>query len=146
MERKTLIWIIAICLVIVVIAAVCVISALRNGPHKAFPTLKAEDVAAVEVTFGAYPPYPMTGEDQASLVTPLQQIEVTRETDEYQDYDGITSQMFVLYLPDGTEIGLGAGNPFFFVDGQGYWCEVSAAEEIQALYTAYIPLIQGEAE
>lgn len=146
MKKRTLLLIIVLFLVIVAIAIACVVSTLQNGPHKAFPTLKAEDVAAVEVTFGAYPPYPMTGEDQASLVTLLQQIEVTRETDEYQDYDGITTQMFVLYLTDGTEIGLGAGNPFFFVDGQGYWCEDSAAEEIQALYTAYIPLIQGEAE
>lgn len=146
MKKRTLLLIIVLFLVIVAIAIACVVSTLQNGPHKAFPTLKAEEVAAVEVTFGAYPPYPMTGEDQASLVTLLQQIEVTRETDEYQDYDGITTQMFVLYLTDGTEIGLGAGNPFFFVDGQGYWCEDSAAEEIQALYTAYIPLIQGEAE
>lgn len=146
MKKRTLLLIIVLFLVIVAIAIACVVSTLQNGPHKAFPTLKAEDVAAVEVTFGAYPPYPMTGEDQASLVTLLQQIEVTQETDEYQDYDGITTQMFVLYLTDGMEIGLGAGNPFFFVDGQGYWCEDSAAEEIQALYTAYIPLIQGEAE
>ena len=146
MKKRTLLLIIVLFLVIVAIAIACVVSTLQNGPHKAFPTLKAEDVAAVEVTFGAYPPYRMTGEDQASLVTLLQQIEVTQETDEYQDYDGITTQMFVLYLTDGTEIGLGAGNPFFFVDGQGYWCEDSAAEEIQALYTAYIPLIQGEAE
>lgn len=146
MKKRTLLLIIVLFLVIVAIAIACVVSTLQNGPHKAFPTLKAEEVAAVEVTFGAYPPYPMTGEDQASLVTLLQQIEVTRETDEYQDYDGITTQMFVLYLTDGTEIGIGAGNPFFFVDGQGYWCEDSAAEEIQALYTAYIPLIQGEAE
>lgn len=146
MKKRTLLLIIVLFLVIVAIAIACVVSTLQNGPHKAFPTLKAEDVAAVEVTFGAYPPYPMTGEDQASLVTLLQQIEVTQETDEYQDYDGITTQMFVLYLTDGTEIGLGAGNPFFFVDGQGYWCEDSAAKEIQALYTAYIPLIQGEAE
>lgn len=146
MKRKTLWLIVVICLIIVAIAVACVVFPLQNGPHKAFPALKAEDVIAVDVTFDTYPPYPMTEADRTSLVALLQKIEVTRETDEYRDYDGITTQMFVLHLADGTEMTVAASPPFLIVDGRGYRCEDGSAAEIQAIYNTYVSSIQAESE
>ncbi len=102
-----------------------------------FPDIQQEDVLSVEVTFGAYPNYPLTKRDQIKLVDYMRQIEVSRTKEDYREYTGLISKMFVLHMNEDSDITISASPPFFILDEKGYMCSCDALFAICGIYDNY---------
>lgn len=144
MKKKPLIILVTVILVLALVATVLF---LLNRSKAPFADLRLEDVAYVEETFGGYPPYPLTGEDQARLVEYLRQVKVTKSKHDWKEYDGAIGQMFVLHMADGRETVVSACSPLFIVDGITYQCgDYDLCQAIQQIYNSYVETIRSESE
>ena len=117
-------------------------------PRKPFADLKQENVASVDVTFGAYPDYQISNDDQEKVVSILQSVTITGRSHFYQtvnkELDGKTYiEQFTLHLDSNQTMTVTPDYPFLIIDGTAYHCkDQTALEELTAVYTPYINLIK----
>lgn len=130
---------------LIVIALLAIVNEFR--PKQVFRDLTQDGVVSADVLFGAYPPYPMTTEDQRKLVLYLQSVVVTRRAPEYTaGYAGGTAPTtFRLNMADGSAITISYRHPFFIINGTGYRCHY-APDGITALFGSYIDTIRSATE
>ena len=102
----------------------------------------------VDALFGTYSPYPLTREDQQTLVTLLRQVRLTRLPD-YPPSAGRGTERFLLHMADGSELTVQASDPAFFVNNRGYLsasfdrAAQDALLQIRALNGTYIDPIRA---
>jgi hypothetical protein len=122
-----------ICFIFVIVGV-----GIYNKSWFLFPDIQQEDVLSIEVVFGAYPNYPLTKRDQIKLVDYMRQIEVSRTKEDYREYTGLISKMFVLHMNEDSDITISASPPFLSSTKK----DTCVAVMLYLLFAGYIIPIQ----
>jgi len=113
-------------------------------PGKPFADLKQDSVISVDVSFGTYPEYQISGADQERLTGLLQTITVTKESDAYKQLSAKSySDIFILHLAADRDISVEPFYPYLIIDGTGYQCnDRDALDAMSSIYDSYIDVIR----
>ncbi len=116
------------------IAALILIALLIGGVHRPFQAIKAEEIAAIDIT--GRPPDVTRKVTDAAMIAKItdiiQSVVIYQRSDEWKDYAGQAME-YTLTMQSGEQLTVVAYNPFLVIDGQGYRTKYGPCEELNRL-------------
>lgn len=135
--KKNIIWIIVIVCVLTAAVSLALFLPSENQP---FENLNAADIAAATVILSP-PGQTIDIQDTEMLASLLRDVVIGKEDDTWGQYNGQWVG-FTLTMTDGTQLEVGAYNPFIVIDGVGHQCEYRPCEALSNYANALLDAAQ----